>query len=125
MWPNKNFIFWYKHQPVNNFADGELAWVSFDMPCKCFDFKYFGNIQGNTSADNKIHPNEKPVALLKKLLQDISSKDELVFDPFGGSFSTFKACRQLGRDCVSCELDEYYYNIGKSTIEVDINTDFF
>lgn len=37
-----NFIFWHKHQPAPNFADGELAWTNFSGPCKCYDAPCFG-----------------------------------------------------------------------------------
>lgn len=40
--PTKEFIFWYKHQPVDTYADGELAWTSFTKTAKCFDYPYFG-----------------------------------------------------------------------------------
>lgn len=40
--PCTHFIFWYKHQPVDTYADGELAWTSFDKTAKCFDYPYWG-----------------------------------------------------------------------------------
>ncbi len=40
--PTKEFIFWYKHQPVDTYADGELAWTSYKKTAKCFDYAYFG-----------------------------------------------------------------------------------
>ena len=66
----KGFIFWNKHQPVKNFADGELAWTSFDKPAKCYEFSYFGGIEGNTKASDKIHPTQKPLKLFEMILRD-------------------------------------------------------
>lgn len=40
--PTKEFIFWYKHQPVTTYSDGELAWTSFTKTAKCFDYPYWG-----------------------------------------------------------------------------------
>ena len=37
----REFIFWYKHQPVITFADGELAWSSFQRTAKCFDMPFY------------------------------------------------------------------------------------
>lgn len=68
--PTQCFIFWFKNNPVPNFADGELAWTSFKKVAKCFDFRYYGNLEGNTSASEKIHPTQKPVALYKWLLEN-------------------------------------------------------
>jgi site-specific DNA-methyltransferase (adenine-specific) len=61
--PTNGFIFWYKKNPVSNFSDGEFAWSSFMRPAKCFEYAYYGNIEGNTSAASKIHPTQKPVKL--------------------------------------------------------------
>ena len=36
----KEFIFWYKHQPVASYSDGELAWTSFKKTAKCFDYPF-------------------------------------------------------------------------------------
>ena len=51
--PTQCFIFWYKQNPVPNFADGEMAWTSFAKPAMCFDYRYYGNLQGKTSAKER------------------------------------------------------------------------
>lgn len=56
----KEFIFWYKHQPVRSYADGELAWTSFRGSAKCFDYPFFGGVNKEKI---RIHPTQKPVAL--------------------------------------------------------------
>lgn len=56
----KEFIFWYKHQPVISYADGELAWTSFKKTAKCFDYPFFGSVGADIG---RIHPTQKPVAL--------------------------------------------------------------
>ena len=70
----KGFIFWNKNQPVKNFADGELAWTSFDRPAKKYDFTYYGNLEGNTVASEKIHPTQKPLKLFEAILRDYAPK---------------------------------------------------
>lgn len=62
------FIYWHKGNPVENFADGELAWTSFDKNAKQFDYRYYGNLEGKTSTSEKFHPTQKPVALYKWIL---------------------------------------------------------
>lgn len=70
----KGFIFWDKCQPSNSFmdcfADGELAWTSFNKPAKRYLYPYYGNIDGNTKAGEKIHPTQKPVKLIERILGD-------------------------------------------------------
>ena len=111
LWKNgcKGFIFWYKGNPVPNFSDGELAWSSFNKVAKQFDFKYYGNLEGNTSATNKIHPTQKPVKLYEWLLTNYAEKGQKILDTHLGSGSIAIACNNLGFDLVGCELDTDYY----------------
>lgn len=74
--PCRGFVFWNKKNPVPNFSDGEFAWTSFNKPARCFDFRYYGNIQGNTNADPKIHPTQKPIELYKWLLVNYGVKPD-------------------------------------------------
>lgn len=69
-----------------------------------------------------VHPNEKPVALIRALIRDITEENELIVDPFGGSFSTAIACHHEQRMCISFEKDEYYYKIGKKNLDSSIIT---
>jgi site-specific DNA-methyltransferase (adenine-specific) len=79
------------------------------------------NVQ-RLNGSKMIHPNEKPVELLSQIIKDLTSEStELIVDPFGGSFSTFIAARLLNRKCISCELDEYYFNIGQQRVNREIN----
>lgn len=105
----KGFIFWWKRQPVNNFSDGELAWTSFNKPAKCFDFAYFGGIQGRTKADKKIHPTQKPLELYEWLLENYAKPGDRILDTHLGSGSSAIAAHYGGFDFVGCELDEDYY----------------
>lgn len=69
-----------------------------------------------------IHPTQKPVRLLERLLalvipQDKEPKDIMVADFFGGSFSTMEAAYNMGMQGISCEIDKEYYELGKERIE--------
>lgn len=57
---------------------------------------------------SKIHPTQKPVGLLRKLLLDSTKVGDVVYDPFGGSGSTLIACEHTKRKARLCELDEDY-----------------
>lgn len=108
--PNTNgFIFWYKHQPVKNYSDGELAWTSFLSKSVCFDHAYYGNIN---SDKNRIHPTQKPIALYKWLLESFgSSGGGKIFDSHLGSGSSRIAAYRLGFDFYACELNEHTFNL--------------
>ena len=63
------------------------------------------------------HPTQKPVSLMKHLLQIHSNENDLVCDPFFGSGTTAVACKNLGRNFIGFEIDKTYYEMAKSRIE--------
>jgi site-specific DNA-methyltransferase (adenine-specific) len=114
LWQNgcKGFIYWHKGNPVPNFADGELAWTSFNKVAKQFDFRYYGNLQGKTSAEDKIHPTQKPVALYDWLLQNYAEIGMNILDTHLGSQSSRIAANKAGLDFVGFEIDKEYFDNG-------------
>ena len=115
--PNQNFIFWYKQNPVSNFSDGEYAWTSFKKPALCFDYRYYGNLEGNTSASKKYHPTQKPVKLYEWTLTNYAKEGDKILDTHRGSASLDIACHNLGFDLVTCELDTDYFNDGNKRLK--------
>ena len=111
--PTQCFIFWYKQNPVPNFADGELAWTSFKKPAVCIDYRYYGNLQGKTSVtDEKIHPTQKPIDLYRKILNLFAEQGMKILDTHGGSMTIARACDKENFDLDICEIDNEYYNKG-------------
>ena len=106
----KGFIYWHKGNPVPNFADGELAWTSFNKVAKQFDFRYYGGLEGNTSASEKYHPTQKPIALYEWLLMNYATEGDKILDTHLGSGSIAIACHNLGYYLTACELDKDYYD---------------
>ena len=60
---------------------------------------------------NNLHDTEKPVALMKVLIENSSNKDETVFEPFAGIGATLVAGYELRRKVIGCELDEKYCKV--------------
>lgn len=60
---------------------------------------------------NNLHPTMKPLLVLRKLILNSSHIGERVYDPFGGSGSTFMACEQTKRKCLMVELDPHYCRV--------------
>lgn len=111
LWKNgcKAFVYWHKGNPVPNFADGELAWTSFNKVAKQLDYRYYGNLEGNSSASDKIHPTQKPIFLYKWLLENYAEKGDKIIDTHLGSGSIAIACWDLGYDLTAYEIDADYY----------------
>ena len=103
------FIYWHKGNPVPNFADGELAWTSFDKNAVQIDYRYYGNIQCNTSAEKKIHPTQKPLQLYERVLMKFAKEGDKILDTHLGSGSIAIACHNLKFDLTACELDKEYF----------------
>lgn len=66
-----------------------------------------------------LHDTEKPVDLMKILIENSSNEGDLVLDPFMGIGGTGVACKELNRNFIGIEIDEKYYNIAKGRIEDD------
>ena len=65
----------------------------------------------------KIHPTQKPVALLEYLIKTYTNENDIVLDNCMGSGSTGIACVNTNRNFIGIELDENYFNIAKERIE--------
>lgn len=63
------------------------------------------------------HPTEKPVPLLRDLIESSSASGEIVFDPFVGSGSTQVAATLEGRRSIGIEIDEQYAEIAAKRLE--------
>ncbi len=55
-----------------------------------------------------LHPNQKPLGAISKLIATYASELECILDPFSGSGTTLIAARNLGRHAVGIEIDERY-----------------
>lgn len=55
--------------------------------------------------DKKLHPTQKPIALIRLLVEVGSDKNSRILDPFAGAGTTGMACQQDDRQCVLIELD--------------------
>lgn len=57
------------------------------------------------------HPTSKPVELIEAMLLNSTQREDIVFDPFGGSGSTLIACERMTRQCRMMELDPLYVDV--------------
>lgn len=63
---------------------------------------------------SKIHPAQKPITVLKKLIQTFTDPWDVVIDPCCGSGSTLRAAYELGRHSYGFEIDKNFYNRAKN-----------
>lgn len=66
------------------------------------------------------HPTQKPLGLITEHLTALARPDALVLDPFSGSGTTGRACKDLGRKCIQIELEEKYCEIAANRLEQEV-----
>lgn len=108
--PARCMIVWDKQQPVETFADCEIAWSSFDKVARIFRMSFAAN-------KNKIHITQKPVRLYEWLLTNYAKPGDKILDTHGGSGSICIACDILGFDLDWYELDPDYFKAAKERLE--------
>lgn len=110
--PHKRWLVWDKQNGQNNnFADGELAWTSFDRPLRIYQWRWSGMIRKgkrDIELKERIHPTQKPVGMLEAIIKDHSKEGETILDCFAGSGSVLIACEVSNRICYAMELSEDY-----------------
>lgn len=100
------FIFWDKTIHGNSYADGELAWTSFDKVARY----YRRNICQVEVEGKRIHPTQKTIHLYTWILQNYAKDGDKILDTHLGSGSIAIACHNLRYDLTACEFDTEYYN---------------
>ena len=63
------------------------------------------------------HPTEKPLSLIKYLIEIHSNPKDLILDCFMGSGTTAVACKQLGRRFIGCDNNKEYIKIANKRLE--------
>lgn len=103
------WLVWDKRNQGSDFADCELAYTSFKTAVRIFRYKWNGMLQEDmANKEERIHPNQKPVALYEFCLQYAKPGDKIL-DTHLGSGSSRIAAYKLGFDFYGCELDKDYF----------------
>ncbi len=113
------WLFWDKGTGDNSYADGELAWTSFNGSIRKF-FKSWVGANANNGSD-RIHPTEKPIDLYKFILNKYAKQGDKILDTHLGSMSIAIACHDYGFELVGCELDKEYYDKGIQRVKNHIS----
>ena len=139
-----NDIVWRKANPMPNFrgrrftnAHETMIWASKSSAAKSYTFHYDALKAGNEDtqvrsdwylplctggerlkdeAGDKVHPTQKPEALLARILLSSSNPGDVVLDPFFGSGTTGAVAKRLGRHFVGIERDPTYAEAAKARI---------
>lgn len=69
----------------------------------------------------KIHPAQKPIKILKRLIELFTDEDDIVIDPCCGSGTTIRACQELGREAYGFECCKEFYKKAKEQMLLKSN----
>lgn len=105
-------------------SDCELAWTNQDKPLRIFEHLWRGIMRAgeeNVSRSRKLHPNQKPVALMQWCLDQLGvPTGARVYDPFMGSGSTGVACVRTGREFIGVECDPEHFKTAVTRIKKEL-----
>lgn len=107
-----SWLVWDKRNENSDagFGSGfELIWSRQRHKRDLLRFYHFGAF--GAEARNRVHPTQKPTALLSEILTRWSPEGCIVVDPFAGSGSTLIAAQLTNRTCYTIELDPHYCDI--------------
>ena len=74
--------------------------------------------------ESGLHPTQKPVSLMKALIELTTIQEQIVLDPFCGSGSTLVAARDLNRNFLGFDISQEYVEIAKKRLRVPRQTEF-
>lgn len=107
------WIIWDKRGDTgikNTFADGEMAWTNIQKQVRIYKQLWNGMIREGEKG-KRVHPTQKPIMTLEKILKDFTKESDVIFDAFLGSGSTLIACEKTERICYGMELDPKYVDV--------------
>jgi modification methylase len=139
-----NDVVWRKRNPMPNFrgrrftnAHETLIWAARDANARRYTFNYEAMKAGNddvqmrsdwtfalctgeerlkTRDGKKLHPTQKPEALVARVILAASRPGEVVLDPFLGSGTTGAVAKRLGRRFIGIERDQRYVSAARARI---------
>lgn len=103
--PTRCFLVWDKQNDGRDFADCEMAWTDIDAVARIFRRRPM-NMDGG-----KVHPTQKPIALMTWCISLAGDDIQTILDPFAGSGTTGVAAKLLNRKCTLIEREEKYCEI--------------
>jgi DNA methylase N-4/N-6 domain protein len=84
-------------------------------------FNWFEWKRDNAKQYPKIHPAQKPVSLLKRLIEIFTDEGDIVIDPVAGSGTTLRAARELNRNSYGFEVSKEFSNKAKELMLFENN----
>lgn len=117
----KRTLVWVKNNHTSGDLEGDYGnKTEFILFCQKGRRKLNGRRDTNVLNYNRVqdlkHPTQKPEDICQYLIGKSSGWGQLICDPFMGSWTTARACKDLGRNFIGFELNEKYCQIGEERL---------
>jgi site-specific DNA-methyltransferase (adenine-specific) len=119
----RNVIVWDKGTIGMGYAWRRMhEWIGYyPMPQHCLRDQSLGDIiRVQFVTGGKLHPTEKPLAVLYPLILNSTDADGVILDPFCGSGTTLRAAKDLGRRAIGIEIEERYCEIAARRLSQEV-----
>ena len=97
-------------------SQAEVAWCSKVGAVKMFSHCWQGFSRASENSQH-YHPTQKPIAVMKWIIETTTQPGDTILDPFMGSGTTGVACVQTGRNFIGIEIDPGYFAIAEKRIK--------
>ena len=133
------FMVWHKRNPVPNFRKTSFL-NSCELIVGCWNKGHTWNFTNQNDMHNFIeasicmgterikdkdgkylHPTQKPIAILEKIIKIASNENEVVLDCFSGVASTGEAALRLNRKFIGIEIEKKYFDASEKRLKSVIN----
>jgi len=102
---------------ANYRSTGEVAWTNMTDKVLVYNCFWAGSpLYRKSERGSSLHPTQKPVELMRWLVEKFTKPGDLVLDPYMGSGPIARACADLGRRYVGIEMVEDYCAIAVSRL---------
>lgn len=106
-------------QPCKNLNDKRI--LAKDEPiCNIYDWWFLNQVKNVSKEKTDFHPCQIPIKIMINILLVGTNEDDIIFDPFAGSFTTAIACIRTKRRFIGCEIDSFYFNKACERIDEEL-----
>lgn len=119
------YLFWVKTPSTKNYSKNCGRFVEMILVHRqggVFNQLHWSQMTGvydDRLIHKPIHPHEKPVSLIERLIRIYTNEGDTILDPFMGSGTTGIACLHTNRNFIGIEKDPIYFELAKNRIEAE------
>lgn len=116
--PAKCWLVWDKVNGENTYADCELAWTNLEKAVRRKVHQWHGMIRKGQEV--RFHPTQKPLEVMSWALAQAGDDVATVLDPWMGSGTTLRACKDAGKRAIGIDREERYCEIAAKRMHQEV-----